>query len=213
MPLGDRVERQSIAARALPDDRQERDVVQEVDVPERLARRGVGQVDLDERSLHPQQRVPQRDARVREAGRVDDRDVEVALVQPVDQRALMVRLEEVDVETERGRVRRQAGVDLVERLVAVDLGLARAEQVEVRSLEDQHARHAATSAGPGNPCITAAPTSSTSPMGTSLRTVTPSSVGSTQRRRPAGVLLVGRKRLEHALQWQVERLDAEAQAA
>ena len=69
-----------VAAGALPDDRLERDVVQEVDVPERLARRRVGQVDLDERSLDGEQGVAQRDARVGQAAGVDDRDVEVALV-------------------------------------------------------------------------------------------------------------------------------------
>ena len=39
------------------------------------------------------------------------------------------------------------GVDLVERLVAVDLGLARAEQVEVRALEDEDAGHRGTPVG------------------------------------------------------------------
>ena len=52
---------------------------------ERLARRGVRQVDLDERPLDAEQRVAQRDARVGQPAGVDDRDVEVALVQPVDE--------------------------------------------------------------------------------------------------------------------------------
>ena len=72
-----------------------------------------------------EQRVAQRHARVGQPAGVDDRDVEVALVEPVDQRALVVRLEEVDVEAELRGPRRDPGVDLVERLVAVDLGLAR----------------------------------------------------------------------------------------
>ena len=102
--------------------------MQVVDVPERLARRRVREVDLDERPLDAEQRVAQRDARVGQPAGVDDRDVEVALVQPVDQRALVVRLEEVDVEPELGGARGDRGVDLVERLVPVDLGLARAER-------------------------------------------------------------------------------------
>ena len=73
--------------------------------------------------------------------RVDDRDVEVPLVQSVDQRALVVRLEELDASPSSAARRRDARVDLVERLVAVDLRLARPEQVEVRALEDEHARH------------------------------------------------------------------------
>ena len=122
-----------VAAGALPDDRLERDVVEEVDLPERLARRRVGQVDLDERPLDGEQGVAQRHARVGQAAGVDDRDVEVAPVEPVDQGALVVRLEEVDVEAELGGPRRDPGVDLVERLAAVDLGLARPDQVEVRA--------------------------------------------------------------------------------
>ena len=50
-PSGDRLEREVIAARALPDDRLERDVVEVVDLPERLALGRVRQVDLDERPL------------------------------------------------------------------------------------------------------------------------------------------------------------------
>ena len=62
-PPRDRLERQQVAARALPDDRLERDVVEEVDLPERLARRRIGQVDLDERPLRP--RAARRAARRR----------------------------------------------------------------------------------------------------------------------------------------------------
>ena len=107
-PQGDRLEREVVAAGALADDRFERDVVQEVDVAERLARRRVRQVDLDERPRDAEQRVAQRDARVGQAAGVDDRDVEVALVEPVDERALVVRLEEVDLEAELRGVRARA---------------------------------------------------------------------------------------------------------
>ena len=100
---GDRLEGEVVAAGALPDDRLERDVVEEVDLPERLARRRVREVDLDERPLDAEQGVAQRDARVGQPAGVDDRDVEVALVEPVDERALVVRLEEGD---RRARARR-----------------------------------------------------------------------------------------------------------
>ena len=50
-----------------------------------------------------EQRVAQRDARVGQAAGVDDRDVEVALVEPVDEGALVVRLEEGDLEPELAR--------------------------------------------------------------------------------------------------------------
>ena len=65
-------------------------------VPERLARVHVAQVHLDERDLHRQQRVAQRDARVREAGRVEDDERDVAgrrLVDALDQLGFGVALE------------------------------------------------------------------------------------------------------------------------
>ena len=69
-----------IAARTLPDDRLESDVVEVVDLPKRLAQGGVGQVDLDERAIDGEERVAQRDARVGQPAGIDDRDVKVALV-------------------------------------------------------------------------------------------------------------------------------------
>ena len=83
-------------------------------------------MDLDERALHGQQRVAQAHARVGQAAGVDDRDVEILALEPVDQGALVVRLEEVDGQAQLGRPGRDPGVDLVERRPAVDLGLARA---------------------------------------------------------------------------------------
>ena len=74
-------------------------------------------MDLPERPLDAEQRVAQGDRRVGQPAGVDDRDVEVALVEPVDQGALVVRLEEVDVEAQLGRPRRDLGVDVVERVV------------------------------------------------------------------------------------------------
>ena len=50
------------------------------------------------------------------------------------------------VEAELRRPGRDLGVDVVERVVAVDLRLARAEQVQVRALEDEDAGHAAAPA-------------------------------------------------------------------
>ena len=57
-------------------------------------------MDLDERALDRQQGVAERDRGVGQAAGVDDGDVEVAGMQPVDQGALVVRLEEVDLEAE-----------------------------------------------------------------------------------------------------------------
>ena len=127
-PLGDRLERDVVAARPLADDRRLCDVVEVVHVAEGLACRRVRQVDLPERPLDAEQGVAQRDRRVGQPAGVDDGDVEVPLVQPVDQCALVVRLEEVDLEAELRGVDSDPIVDLVEALAAVDLGLARPER-------------------------------------------------------------------------------------
>src|SRR5690606_10103288 len=58
------------------------------------------------------------------------------LVQPVDQMALMVRLAHVDPDAQRLRLVLQPRRDVVERVPAVNLRLARAEQVEVGPIED-----------------------------------------------------------------------------
>jgi hypothetical protein len=53
---------------------------------------------------------------MRQASGVDDGVVEVALVQSVDERALVIGLEEGDLESELGGMRRELLVDLVQRL-------------------------------------------------------------------------------------------------
>src|SRR3546814_1934306 len=58
-------------------------------------------------------------------------------VQPVDQHALVVRLAAVDAEAEAGRLFREARMNLVQRIVAVDLRLAGAEEIEVGAGEDE----------------------------------------------------------------------------
>src|SRR4029079_7722405 len=73
---GDRLERQQITPLAEADDRGDGIVSQEVHAPERLARRGIGQVDLPERPRDAEQGVAQGDRRVGQAAPVDDRDDE-----------------------------------------------------------------------------------------------------------------------------------------
>ena len=142
-------------------------------------------MDLPERTLDREERIAQRDRGVGQPAGVDDRGVEVALVEAIDERALVVRLEEVDLEPELGRPARDLGVDVVERVVAVDLRLTRPDQVEVRALEDEDAGHAAVPTGASSPAATRATTS----FGTSSRTTVPSALGRTQRRLPAACFL------------------------
>src|SRR3990172_270115 len=62
-PPPDGLRGEQIARPALADDRGERDVLEEVHLPERLPLRGIGEVDLHERPLDPEQGVAQGDAR------------------------------------------------------------------------------------------------------------------------------------------------------
>ena len=133
-------------------------------------------MDLDEGPLDRQQGVAQRHAGMRQAARVHDRHVEVAGVEAVDEEALVVRLEEGDAEPELGGAGRDPAVDLVERLVPVDLGLARPDQVEVRALQDEDLGHAGLPAASSSPAAWRTVSS-----GTSAWTSTPDSAGSTQR--------------------------------
>ena len=95
-------------------------------------------MDLGERALDAQERVAQAHRGVGEAAGIHDRGVEVAPLEPVDEGALVVRLEEGDIDAEVGRPGGDAGIDLGQRLPAVDRRLAGAQQVEVRPVKDQN---------------------------------------------------------------------------
>ncbi len=59
------------------------------------------------------------------------------LLDPVDQHALVVALPEVDGPAVLGRGRHAQRLDVRERLAAVDLGLAHAQQVQVRPVQHE----------------------------------------------------------------------------
>ena len=85
---------------------------------------------------------PEQYAVLRQAGRVHQRAVGAvdALVQPVDQRALVVGLEGLQPHAQFGRESVQPLLDLRERRRSVDVRLAPAEQVEVRTVQDEDQR-------------------------------------------------------------------------
>src|SRR3546814_13079952 len=62
---------------------------------------------------------------------------EMRLVQPVDQHALVVRLAAIDAQAERDRLVGEPRVNVVQRVMAVYLRLARAEQVEIGARQDE----------------------------------------------------------------------------
>ena len=97
---GDRLEREVVAPGALADDRLDGDVGRKLTCRNGSRRDGSERWTSMNGRWTAEQRVAQRDARVGQPAGVDDRDVEVAPVQPVDEGALVVRLEEVDLEAE-----------------------------------------------------------------------------------------------------------------
>ena len=79
------LQRHEIAARADAFDGRDGTHFDIGDMPERLARRRIREMDLPERPLNSEKRVAQGNRRMRQPAGVDDRRVEVALVEPVDQ--------------------------------------------------------------------------------------------------------------------------------
>ena len=106
---------------------------------------------MDVREMHLHHRrvdggdgVAQGHRRVGEAAGIEDDTLDgvaVSLVQPVDERAFMVALEKVERHAGKGRA--EVGFEVGQRVVAVGLRLACAEQVEVRPVEDEEVQDSA----------------------------------------------------------------------
>ena len=108
------VDRLAVAVRSVPVDRADAGAPDVVDLAEGFAPRQVGDVHLDGRKLHGQQRVEQRDARVSVGGGVENKAVVHAArgLDAVDQNALVVRLENVDLDAaQRGLGTASCGPD------------------------------------------------------------------------------------------------------
>ena len=105
----------------------------------RLARMGVRQVQLDHRHSRGRDRVAQRDGRVGIGTRVQDHAVGAGSrrVQRIDQRAFVIALLESHRDAEITGQRPAGGFDVGESVTAVDVRLARAEQVQVRSVQNE----------------------------------------------------------------------------
>ena len=100
----------------------------------------VGQMHLDEGNADADERVAQRDARGREAARVDDDEPHAFVsrgVDAVDQRALVVALEGRQPDAATPCLVDQARVDVGERVRALDARARAAEQIQVRPVQDQ----------------------------------------------------------------------------
>jgi hypothetical protein len=113
-------------------------------VPERLAGVDVAQVHLDERNAYGEQRVAQRDARVGEPGRIEQNECDMARgrqVDATDQLGFGIALERAEPMARLGGELRQALVDLLEGHVPIEPGLPRAQQVQVRTIEQEQVGH------------------------------------------------------------------------
>jgi hypothetical protein len=101
---------------------------------------------FDDGKRHGGQGIPERDAGVREAARVDHDAVAAPAggVDPVDQRALVVGLEGLQARPSLARHVLQVRVDLAQGRGAVDLGLALPEEVEVGAVQHQDAHRRAS---------------------------------------------------------------------
>ena len=137
--LQQRLEAQAVAERAEARDHAQGDARHERVLAELLPCEDVREVHLDDGQPRSRERIAQRDTRVSQAAGIDEDAVGPGsgLLDAVDQRPLVIRLEELDLGAPLLGRRGEISVDLLQAGGAVDLGLAGAEQVEVRTVQDQ----------------------------------------------------------------------------
>lgn len=113
-------------------------------VPEDLAFVDVGNVNLDHRPLKGIERIEDGHRSVGEGPGIDDyaRGLAAGFMNPVDQLIFPIALGKKQRVTGGFGDTAAVGLDIRERLVAVDLRLALAEQIEVWAVEDGEKAHA-----------------------------------------------------------------------
>lgn len=109
-------------------------------MPPALPRMHITHMQLDKWNPHAQQRIPDRDRRMREGARVDDDAVDLVAgrgVDAVDEGAFVVGLEGLEGGVEGGGVGGAGRLDVGEGGGAVDVWFAGAEEVEVGAVEEE----------------------------------------------------------------------------
>ena len=103
-----------------------------------LALVDVGNVHFDDRPVEGVERVEDGDGSVGEGGGVDDDagGASAASMDPVDDLVFAVALAELDLEPELGPYAAAVRLDVGQRLAAVNLRLALAEQIEIGAVQD-----------------------------------------------------------------------------
>lgn len=111
-------------------------------MPERLPLVDLTDMHFHHRRIIRIERVQNGDRRVGKRARIDDNPYRAfaGLVYPVDNLALVVRLQHPDLKTGI-TCRRAQALHIIQRLVAVDIRLALTEQVQVRTVQDVNSFH------------------------------------------------------------------------
>ena len=110
---------------------------------ERLSRKHIGEVHLDEGDGDTRKGVAQRHAGMGERRRVDDdanRSIGARLLNAVDQLALVIALTTVDMHAQLTAETHQSGVDVGQRGDTLDVRLTGSEQIQIGAVQHQHTR-------------------------------------------------------------------------
>src|SRR5688500_17437074 len=99
--------------------------------PKPLARKDIAEMDFDGRLSRGADRVPKDNRRMGEPARIDHDPPRrtASLLHPVDQRAFVIGLPEIDRKTKAGGGFAAVGLDLGKRPSTIDRGLARSEEI------------------------------------------------------------------------------------
>jgi len=100
----------------------------------------VAQVDLNNGETNAHQGIAEGDGVVGQPAGIDDNSVRPApmLLNCVDQDAFVVRLKCAQIYAKAIRRFFQGILDLLERLLSIDVRLAKARHIDIRSMEDEH---------------------------------------------------------------------------
>src|SRR5438552_9440122 len=106
---------------------------------EALAPKDVRQVDLDDRQPGGEKGVEHRNRSVGQRARVENNSLGrfAGLLDPIDKLTFVIGLAEVDLEVECPGSRRAALLDVAERVMAIDRGVADPKQVQIGAVQDE----------------------------------------------------------------------------
>ena len=109
--------------------------------PKRLARVDIGKMDFHDGQIDSRKRIANGDTRVGETAGIDQDPMHgfSFLLDLIDNHAFVIRLAEHDLRTRITGLKRERTINLFEGDRSIDIGLTGTEQIEVRSVNHQHA--------------------------------------------------------------------------